>query len=172
MNAVTRPATQDEMKQAAEIVIPQAELERLWGTAQGERAREDSKRKWANIGRLSLMLALGGAVIAEGIALAALAPLVRVEPVFVYLRDDGTALASKTWSDLPETIREANLLNVLAEYVRLREGWSSGEGHAHGTWFRLSPASRSANNSKLGSEKKIRKARSGFMATAPASAWW
>lgn len=128
MNAVTRPATQEEMKQAAEVIIPQAELERLWSTAQEERAREDGKRKWANMGRLSLMLALGGAVIAEGIALAALAPLVRVEPVFVYLRDDGTALTSKTWSDLPENIREANLLNVLAEYVRLREGWSSGEG--------------------------------------------
>jgi type IV secretion system protein VirB8 len=65
--------------------------------------------------------------VAEAAALASLAPTVRVEPVFVYLRDDGTAITSRSWSDMPENVREMNMVNVVAEYVRLREGWSSGE---------------------------------------------
>lgn len=127
MNAISRPATLEEIERAAEIVIPAAELERLWAQAQQDRAREARQRRRANIGRVSLLLGLAGVAIAEGLALAALAPLVRVEPVFVYLRDDGTALSSRAWSDMPQDVREANLMNVLAEYVRLREGWSSGE---------------------------------------------
>ena len=132
MNAISRPATAEEIQQAAEVIIPTAELERLWGQAQADRARTARGRKLATAGRLSLLLGLAGVAIAEGVALAALAPLVRVEPVFVYLRDDGTALQSRAWQDMPATVREANLLNVLAEYVRLREGWSSGE--ADRTW--------------------------------------
>lgn len=127
MNAITRPATPEEAERAAEIVIPEAELNRLFGIAQEERAREARQRKRANIGRLSLLLGLAGVAIAEGVALAALAPLVRVEPVFVYLRDDGTALSSMAWKDMPADAREAGILNVLSEYVRLREGYSSGE---------------------------------------------
>lgn len=127
MNAISRPATMQEIEHAAEIIIPEAELNRLWAQAQEDRAKEAKQRSWANVGRLSLLLGLAGVAIAEGVALAALAPLVRVEPVFVYQRDDGTALSSTSWKDMPANVREASLMNVLAEYVRLREGWSSGE---------------------------------------------
>lgn len=139
MNAIGRPATPAEIQQAAEIVIPQAELERLFAEAQDRRAREARRAQWARTGRLSLMLALAGICIAEGVALVALAPLIRVEPVFVYLRDDGTAVSSRSWKDMPAGVREANIVNVLAEYVRLREGWSSGE--AQRAWETVSALS-------------------------------
>ncbi len=51
-----------------------------------------------------------------------------MEPVFVYLRDDGTSITSRSWDDMPDAAREANVYNVLSQYVMLREGWASGTG--------------------------------------------
>lgn len=127
MNVLTRQATPEELADAADIILSQAELDRLFAEAQIRRAREARRQRWANLGRLSLIISLAGVCIAEGAALAALAPTVRVEPVFVYLRDDGTSISSRSWQDMPADAREANVANVVAEYVRLREGWSSGD---------------------------------------------
>jgi type IV secretion system protein VirB8 len=127
MNVLSRSATPEELTAAAEIILSQAELDRMFAEAQAVRSREARRQQRARWGRISLLVALSGVCIAQGAALAALVPLVRVEPVFVYLRDDGTSISSRSWADLPADAREANLANVLALYVRLREGWSSGD---------------------------------------------
>ena len=129
MNAVAPPrrATPEEIAAAAEFIIPKDEFDRACQAAQRRRAREERRRRWANLGRGALVFVLAGAVVAEGIALAALAPAVRVEPVFVYLRDDGTMISSRSWRDMPSGIRDLAIFNVLSEYVTLREGYSSGE---------------------------------------------
>lgn len=127
MNAISRPATPEETERAASVVIPQAELDRLFMEAQARRAREARRAKLKAAGRVSTIAALSVACVAEAVALAALAPTVRVEPVFVYLRDDGTQVSSRNWQDMPDAVRAANVVNVLSEYVRLREGYSSGE---------------------------------------------
>ncbi|CAH2606363.1 VirB8 domain-containing protein (plasmid) [Rhodovastum atsumiense] len=131
MTMPPHPAPDEERPQAPDDILTPAELASLYRGAGAARAREARRRALANCGRVSLLVALAGACIAQAAALAALLPTVRVEPVFVYLREDGTATSSLAWKDMPADLREANILNVIAEYVRLREGWSAGEaGHA------------------------------------------
>lgn len=129
MNAIAgRPATAEEAAEAAAVWMPKAELDRLCAENRVARAKEARRARRDRRGLVALVVALAAAAAAEGVALASLAPLVRVEPVFVYLRDDGTSITSRSWDDMPANAREANVANVLSEYVRLREGWSSGEG--------------------------------------------
>lgn len=129
MNAVAgRPALPEETAEAAAVWMTKADLDRLCAENRVARAKEARRTKRNARGLVVLVAAMGAAVVAEGAALAALLPTVRVEPVFVYLRDDGTSITSRSWDDMPANAREMNMVNVVSEYVRLREGWSSGEG--------------------------------------------
>ena len=129
MNAIAgRPATPEEMAEAAAVWMPKADLDRLCAENRIARAKEARRARRATRGLVVLVAAVSAVAAAEGAALAALAPLVRVEVVHSYLRDDGTTISSLAWRDLPADARDRAMVNVVAEYVRLREGWSSGEG--------------------------------------------
>ncbi len=128
MNAMPpRPATPEEAGMAADVVIPQAELQRLYTAARAERVREERRRKRATLARNGTIFAQWIVIGGMAVSIASMLPLVRVEPVFVYVREDGTSISSRSWADMPSDARQAAVLNVLSEYVRLREGWSSGE---------------------------------------------
>lgn len=140
MNAISqRPATPAELDMAAEVIIPQAELQRLYAARAAERAREERRQRRATLARNGTIFAQWGVIAALSIGAASMLPLVRVEPVFVYVRDDGTAITSKTWAELPSSARDRNILNVLSNYVTLREGWSSGQ--AQEAWDTVSALS-------------------------------
>lgn len=129
MNAImeARPATAGEMADTAAVWMPKADLDRLCAENRVARAKEARRIKRNTRGLVVLAVALSAAVVAEGAALASLVPLVRVEVMHIYHRDDGTMISSTAWKDLPANVREMNIINVASEYVRLREGWSSGE---------------------------------------------
>lgn len=128
MNAIPpRLATPEEKEQAAEVIIPAAELQRLYAEAKARRAREDRSRRRATRARYALIAGLTAAVIAEGAAIATMMPLVRIVPVFTPVRgSDGTVGPSTAlWDSLPEKDRETNILTTLWNYVECRESWSS-----------------------------------------------
>ena len=128
MNAISRPPTQEDMDAAAAIYIPREELDKRWREAQARRAREERRQRWTKAGRLSLVLALAAVCVAEGIALASLAPLVRVEPHFVWMpAEGGPPVTSVSWNEAPSDARVWGIRNVLTDYVACREGWSSGQ---------------------------------------------
>lgn len=129
MNAVSpREATAAEVEQAAAVYISKADLESGYAAARLARAKEARRQKWRTRSFVGIIACLSAAAAAEGVALAALLPTVRVEPVFVYLRDDGTKITSQSWDDMPADARGAHVYNVLSQYVMLREGWASGTG--------------------------------------------
>ena len=54
-------------------------------------------------------------------------PLIRVVPVFLYARPDGTTEAAVTPGSLPPSLSEAQQLAAVWEFVRLYEGYSQAE---------------------------------------------
>lgn len=129
MNAMApREATPAEVEQAAAIYMSKADLDGAHAANRAARAKEAGRIKWRTRGYLGVIASVSAVAVAEGVALAALAPLVRVEVVEVYRRADGTMISSRSWDNLPPEAREAAILNVLSEYVMLREGWASGTG--------------------------------------------
>ena len=89
MNAIApREATAAEAEQAAAVYIPKAELDRRFALARAARAKEAARQKWRTRSFVGIIACLSAAVAAEGVALAALLPTVRVEPVFVEKIDE------------------------------------------------------------------------------------
>lgn len=74
-----------------------------------------------------LMVVAGVAILgnlAQALTIAAMMPLTRIEPVYLWVRGDGTVDSSITMSRLPATQVAAVFNAALWEYVRLREGFS------------------------------------------------
>lgn len=141
MNALaeSRPATPDEIDMAADVVIPASELKRVWQERQRERAREERRARRNAATKTGTNLVQLAVIGAMATAIVSMMPLVRVEPIFVYLRDDGTMITSRSWADVPAATREAFVKTTLAEYVSLREGYASGEADI--AWTRVSALS-------------------------------
>lgn len=128
MNAMAeRPAAPDEMAEAADIVLPRRDFEALCAANRERRGKEARRSKNRTRGLLALVGCLGAAVAAEGVALAALSPLVRVEVIHHYTREDGSVHTSRAFAQLPEDARKAAVKNTLTTYVGCREGWISGQ---------------------------------------------
>lgn len=62
--------------------------------------------------------------LAQTWTIAAMMPLTRIVPVYLWVRGDGTVDSSVAMSRLPATQSEAVINAALWEYVRLREGYS------------------------------------------------
>lgn len=62
--------------------------------------------------------------LAQAWTIATLLPLSRIEPVYLWVRPDGTIDSSISMSELPPTQAKAVIDASLWEYVRLREGYS------------------------------------------------
>lgn len=63
--------------------------------------------------------------LAQALTIAALVPLTRIVPVYLWVRPDGTVDSSISMSRLPATQSQAVINAALWEYVRLREGYSA-----------------------------------------------
>lgn len=82
-----------------------------------------------SIKRLSKIMIVTTAVallgnLAQGWTIAAMMPLSRIVPVYLWVRPDGTVDNSIALSRLPGTQNKAVINAALWEYVRLREGFS------------------------------------------------
>lgn len=66
--------------------------------------------------------------LAQALTIASLVPLTRIEPVYLWVRPDGTVDSSITMSRLPASQSQAVINAALWEYVRLREGYSFDTG--------------------------------------------
>jgi type IV secretory pathway component VirB8 len=121
-----RPATAGEIEQAAEIIIPKAELDRLYQQAQARRGKQAGRSRRWEIGKTAVILGQFGVIGALGFGCAVLATQYRIETIYVYQRDDGTVTNSMDWSSLPDAVKANSALNTLWQYVWLRESYSSG----------------------------------------------
>ncbi len=72
---------------------------------------------------------LGAIAFGEAFGIVSMLPLVRVVPVMVTLRADGSWESSVAWSSVPPDQQKATVQYLLWQYVRLREGYSSGESN-------------------------------------------
>ena len=88
-----------------------------------QRARARSARRISRV----LAAVTGIAVLgnlAQAWTIASLVPLTKIEPVYLWVRPDGSVDSSIAMSRLPATQNKAVLDAALWEYVRLREGYS------------------------------------------------
>jgi type IV secretion system protein VirB8 len=74
------------------------------------------------LGVVSAIAILGN--LAQAWTIAAMLPLARIVPVYLWVRPDGTIDSSVSMSRLPGTQNEAVINASLWEYVQLREGYS------------------------------------------------
>lgn len=123
MNEMSRPPTPAELEQAADIIIPASELQRVYQAQAAERAREAKRTRRATATRNGTIFAQWLVIGAMAVSIASMLPLVRIEPVFVYTRDDGTVVSSRSFDQLPEAARRNATLNTLWRYVECREGY-------------------------------------------------
>lgn len=80
------------------------------------------KRISRAMGAITVVTLLGN--LAQGWTIASMMPLVRIVPVYLWVRPDGTVDDSVTLSRLPPTQSKAVTNAALWEYIRLREGYS------------------------------------------------
>ena len=88
-----------------------------------QRARARSSRRVSKVLAVVTSIALLGN-LAQAWTIASLVPLTKIEPVYLWVRPDGSVDSSIAMSRLPATQNKAVLDAALWEYVRLREGYS------------------------------------------------
>jgi type IV secretory pathway component VirB8 len=140
MNEMTRrPATAEEEDMAAEIIIPAAELHRLYQERKQEQARESRRQRRNRLlsgGTIIVLLLVIGALAS---AITFMLPLEKLVPIVVYQRGDGTVVNTLEWASLPREVQEDTTVNVVWNYVQQRESWS--EGNAGWAWTVVSAMS-------------------------------
>ena len=140
MNATNpkRPEPHEDDR-VTDVTIPADELKRLYEERRREKAREARRAKVKRLltaGTVAGLLVVCGA---EAVAIAVMLPLKEFVPVVTYQRDDGTFTNYAQWEDLPREVREDTTVNVVWNYVQLRESWS--EGNARWAWTVVSAMS-------------------------------
>jgi type IV secretion system protein VirB8 len=135
-----------DTEMAAAVVIPRDELNRLYAETQARQLREARRARRSSTGKTIAILGLLGVVGLQALAAAQLFPLVRVVPVIAVPQPDGSMATVVHGDALPATVQERAVRATLFQYVRLREGWSSGEAqYAYDVVSRMSsPQVRSA----------------------------
>ena len=143
MNAISRPpevpAAPSDADMLAAVAIPRGELERLYGETLRRQQREARSARRASGCKSAAIVGLLAVVGAQALAAVYLFPLVRVVPVVAIPQPDGS-LATVVHADaLPPAVQQRAVRSTLFQYVRLREGWSSGEaGYAYEVVSRMS----------------------------------
>lgn len=137
MNAIPKPGAAiepagasggpSEAEMAASVVIPRGELERLYRETQERQRREARRARRGGIAKNVAIAGLLGVVGLQALAAVYLFPLVRVVPVIAVPQPDGSMAVVAHGDALPPAVQERAARSTLFQYVRLREGWSSGE---------------------------------------------
>jgi type IV secretion system protein VirB8 len=135
-----------DAEMAAAVVIPRGELNRLYAETQARQLRDARRAKRISTGKTWAIVGLLGVVGMQALAALQLFPLVRVVPVVAIPQPDGSMATVVHGDALPAGVQERAVRATLFQYVRLREGWSSGEaGYAYDVVSRMSaPAVRTA----------------------------
>lgn len=138
-----RPSDAD---MAAGVVIPRAELHRLYAETQARQLRDARRAQRTSAGKTVAIVGLLVVVGMQALAALQLFPLVRVVPVVAIPQPDGSMATVIHGDALPPAVQERAVRATLFQYVRLREGWSSGEAqYAYDVVSRMSaPQVRSA----------------------------
>jgi type IV secretion system protein VirB8 len=148
MNAISPPElsvlssasdSPSDAEKVADVVIPRSELERLYAETQTRQRREARRAKRVSGGKTLAIVGLLGVVGAQALAAVQLFPLVRVVPVIAIPQPDGSMATVVHGDALPPVVQERAVRATLFQYVRLREGWSTGEaGYAYDVVSRMS----------------------------------
>jgi type IV secretion system protein VirB8 len=118
MNEISRrPATVEEEDMAAEIIIPAAELKRLYQERRAEQAREKRRQRRNRLLSGGTIIVLVLAIGALATAIATMLPLEKLVPIIVYQRGDGTVVNTVEWASLPKDVQEDTTVNVVWNYV-------------------------------------------------------
>lgn len=121
------PDVPADSEMAAAVVIPRSELNRLYAETQARQFREARSARRSSTGKTIVIIGLLGVVGMQALAAAQLFPLVRVVPVVAVPQPDGSMATVVHGDALPAAVQERAVRATLFQYVRLREGWSSGE---------------------------------------------
>lgn len=134
---------------AVEIIIPAAELHRLYQECKQEQVREARRQRRGRLlsgGTIGVLLLVIGALAS---AITFMLPVEKLVPIVVYQRGDGTVVNTLEWTTLPKEVQEDTTVNVVWNYVQQRESWS--EGNAGWAWMVVSvmssPSVRDASQS-------------------------
>jgi type IV secretion system protein VirB8 len=157
-----RPAVQEAAERLTDTRLAEHHLNvRSLGKREINRARAGSRLK--TIG----LFGEGAVILGLTYALASLAPAVRLVPLIVQVRSDGTHAVEPLMSMMPATTQDAVLRATLWTYVEMREGYSSDSakvrhdtvvalsdtaiGQAYSDWFNYpNPASPQIKYGKAG----------------------
>lgn len=112
---------------AASVVIPRGELQRLYRESQERQAREARRIKRGGVLKNVTIAGLLGVVAAQALAAVYLFPLVRAVPVIAVPQPDGSMTVVAHGDALQPAVQQRAVRSTLFQYVRLREGWSTGE---------------------------------------------
>lgn len=121
------PFSRKPKKKASDVLMP---LEDRALQEQYAKVRTMARRElhWALRSRQALLVGFGGALLCVAgltYGLDALAPSVRLIPMFVYTRADGTIRAEPLTSMIPDpTVHDAVLRAGLWQYLQWREGYT------------------------------------------------
>jgi len=102
--------------------------ERLAGQYARVRSMSQRELHWALRSRQGLILALGASLLSNAglvYALDGAVPAIRMIPLMVSIRTDGTAAADPVMSMMPADVQDATLRATLWQYVLWREGYSA-----------------------------------------------
>lgn len=108
------------------VSMPASELKRLYDERELERKRVKRNGRIKKFLSGSALAGVVGIALLEALALAALMPLKEIQLHVVYQREDGSWVNQAKWEDLPKHVREDTVVNVVWDYVYLRESWSQG----------------------------------------------
>lgn len=138
-NLVSSPGFQIDPDDLADILISREELDRITKDRRAEQARIRRRKMWKN-GALISIIGVQSLTTAGLLAFIWVRPPQTVpEPIWIYQKDDGTVTNYASWNSLPDRVKNDDVVNVVTNYVQLRESWS--EGNAGYAWRTISALS-------------------------------
>lgn len=106
------------------ILVEQKKLATHFKDVQSFHAERQKTRRGLSKAMMAITVVAVIGNLAQALALATLMPLSKIEPVYLWVRPDGTVDDSISMSRLPPTQSKAVIDAALWEYVRLREEYS------------------------------------------------
>lgn len=104
--------------------VPAAELASYHREVVSFHARRARAQMLGTLAACTVAAVCAAGMIAEGVAMARMVPLQRIQPLYIMVRPDGVTDVARALSELPASLNEAILRATMWTYVREREGFA------------------------------------------------